>query len=416
MTLIFKGLIRGLFLELIMLFELLFGLPTLKVLCYCIGRFKKKSIDIGLGPEPLINNIYHKMALEKQGYSVETFVNQVYHITTDFDYRGDKLRINKTRIGRYFGKYYFFLRAVARYRCIYMYFNGGPLYADSSLRKYEPILLKLSKTKVVVMPYGGDVNIMSNFPNLVFKHAIDADYPEFYKNLPLIEAQVRRWTTHADHVISGCDWVDFTYHWDTLTLAHFSIDINKFAPFRRDLNFYDCEFTAERPLRILHAPNHRTIKGTDFFIRAVEELKTEGYSIELVLVQGKSNDEVLEAMSIVDVVADQLLVGWYAMFALEAMSMGKPVICYLRQDLIELYLSSGNLESLEEIPHINSHFLEVKLNILKILSGEISLRERSLKGIEFVNKYHSLEYIGEMFHKINLGLEIAPSNKSVNLE
>lgn len=42
------------------------------------------------------------------------------------------------------------------------------------------------------MPYGGDVNIMSNFPNLIFKHAIDKDYPEFYKNLSLVESQVRR--------------------------------------------------------------------------------------------------------------------------------------------------------------------------------------------------------------------------------
>lgn len=82
-------------------------------------------------------------------------------------------------------------------------------------------------------------------------------------------------------------------------------------------------------------------------------------------------------MSNVDVVADQLIIGWYAMFSMEAMSMGKPVICYLRKDLIELYLSSGNLVSLDELPHINSHFLEVKQNLLGILQGDISLVERS---------------------------------------
>jgi glycosyltransferase involved in cell wall biosynthesis len=395
------------------LFEFIIILPTLKVVCYCIGRFGKKSIDIGLGPEPLINNIYHKQALEKKGYSVETFVNQVYHIVSAFDYRGDQLSYNKTKIGRYFTKYYLFLRAIRRYRCIYIYFNGGPLYTSAVLKKYEPSLLKLSRTKVVVMPYGSDVQIMSQCPNLLFKHAMVLDYPETHKSALLVEAQIYRWTTHADHVISGCDWVDYTYHWDTLTLAHFSIDVDKFAPYRKDLEFYNRDFTESAPLRVLHAPNHRTIKGTDFFIKAIEELKSEGHPIELVLIQGKSNSEVLEEMSNVDVVADQLIVGWYAMFALEAMSMGKPVICYLRKDLVELYLSSGNLESLEEIPHINSSFLEVKNNLLKVLNGEISLRARSLKGMEFVNKYHSLEYIGEIFHKINLSLEIAPSKRSV---
>ena len=36
---------------------------------------------------------------------------------------------------------------------------------------------------------------------------------------------IDRWTTHSDHVISGCDWVDYMHHWDTLMSAHFSIDI-----------------------------------------------------------------------------------------------------------------------------------------------------------------------------------------------
>ena len=40
----------------------LFFLPLVIIFSF-IARFKKKSIDVGLGPEPLINNIYHKKAL-----------------------------------------------------------------------------------------------------------------------------------------------------------------------------------------------------------------------------------------------------------------------------------------------------------------------------------------------------------------
>ena len=37
----------------------LIALPVL-ILLALISRFKTRKIDIGLGPEPLINNIYHK--------------------------------------------------------------------------------------------------------------------------------------------------------------------------------------------------------------------------------------------------------------------------------------------------------------------------------------------------------------------
>ncbi len=52
-----------------------------------LGRYSKKSIDIGLGPEPLINNIYHKQALELYGYTTQTFVADVYFTTDKFDVR-----------------------------------------------------------------------------------------------------------------------------------------------------------------------------------------------------------------------------------------------------------------------------------------------------------------------------------------
>lgn len=84
-------------------------------------------------------------------------------------------------------------------------------------------------------------------------------------------------------MINGCDWVDFTYHWDTLTLAHFSIDIAKFSIYRKDPSFYKRQYTLDNPLKILHATNHFAMKGTNFFIKAVEELKSEGFPVELVL-------------------------------------------------------------------------------------------------------------------------------------
>lgn len=388
--------------------ESLFAVPYLYYKCFRIGRINQKPIDIGLGPEPLINNIYHKKALLLYGYTVETFVNETYFITDDFDYREDLAYQKRGWLGKYFSKYLFFIRTVATYKCIYIYFNGGPFYAEEKLKRHEPKLFKLAKTKVVVMPYGGDVSILSEFKNLPYKHAMISDYPSFFKRNQSVKEQVLRWVENADHVISGCDWVDYTYYWDTLTLAHFSIEVSKFAEYRKDPSFYQREYTSENPLKILHAPNHMAIKGSRFFMQAVEELKYEGYPIELVLLTGKSNLEILKTMSEVDVVADQLIIGWYAMFSMEAMSMGKPVICYLRDDLIDLYLSSGNLQSKNELPHINIHFSNVKSHLLKIFNGELSLLDHSEKGLRYVEKYHSTKYIGKIFDDINKKIGLQP--------
>lgn len=88
--------------------------------------------------------------------------------------------------------------------------------------------------------------------------------------------------------------------------------------------------TDERPLVFLHAPSHRGAKGTEFVLTAAEVLKAEGHAFELRLVEGLPRAEALQAYASADVIIDQLLAGWYGGFGVEAMSLGKPLIAYLR--------------------------------------------------------------------------------------
>ena len=66
------------------LIEISFSMP-LVVIFSLISRFKRKKFDVGIGPEAIINNYYHKQALVKNGYSVLTFVRSYYYITDKFD-------------------------------------------------------------------------------------------------------------------------------------------------------------------------------------------------------------------------------------------------------------------------------------------------------------------------------------------
>jgi len=94
-------------------------------------------------------------------------------------------------------------------------------------------------------------------------------------------------------------------------------------------------------LKIVHAPSDPKVKGTEYVIKAVQELKSEGYRIELDLVKDMPHQKALEHYRQADIVVDQLLVGWYGVFAIECMALGKPVCVYIRDDLRK-YLPSDH--------------------------------------------------------------------------
>jgi glycosyltransferase involved in cell wall biosynthesis len=87
---------------------------------------------------------------------------------------------------------------------------------------------------------------------------------------------------------------------------------------------------------VAHAPSNRAIKGTKHLEAAVAALQAEGLPVRLKLLEGLSQDELRRECSKADLVVDQVLVGWYGVFTLEMLAMGKPVVVYLRPDLLQI--------------------------------------------------------------------------------
>ena len=319
-------------------------------------------------------------------------MSKTFFITDEFDL--DLTRWRSTVFLNRCIPYYLFCRALFRYRVLFIYFNGGPFISMKYvLHALEPFFYKLANLKIVVMPYGGDVQLLTRCKNLYYRHALVSDYPKFWMMYDITRKNIERWTYHADWVISGADWVEYMYHWDTLMLGHFSIDMEHWAPVERTIQAQDTR------LRILHAPNHTMIKGTGALIAAIELLKSQGLDLELILLQGVPNSEIRSAMADADLVADQFVIGWYAMFAIEAMAMEKPVLCYLREDLVELYVKAG-LVSDGEIPLIDTDMCEIASKIRWAYNNREELRAIGKKGREFVQKHHSIEYVGRIFSGI----------------
>jgi glycosyltransferase involved in cell wall biosynthesis len=84
-----------------------------------------------------------------------------------------------------------------------------------------------------------------------------------------------------------------------------------------------------RPV-VLHAPSSRRRKGTEHVIAACE-----GLEVELDIVEGLRHDEARRHYERADIVVDQLNAGWYGIFAVEAMALGKPVLSYLHDEAAE---------------------------------------------------------------------------------
>ena len=82
-----------------------------------------------------------------------------------------------------------------------------------------------------------------------------------------------------------------------------------------------------RRVTLLHSPSAPVVKGTQLIRAAVERLQRRGHPIDLVLMQGMRNDEVLDAIGRCDLVVDQLYSDTpMAGLAFEAALLGKPTL------------------------------------------------------------------------------------------
>jgi glycosyltransferase involved in cell wall biosynthesis len=61
----------------------------------------------------------------------------------------------------------------------------------------------------------------------------------------------------------------------------------------------------------------------------------EQLPVELDIVEGVPHEEARARYARADIVVDQLRAGWHGVFALESMALGKPVVTYLKPDVVE---------------------------------------------------------------------------------
>jgi len=90
-----------------------------------------------------------------------------------------------------------------------------------------------------------------------------------------------------------------------------------------------------RPL-VAHSPSAVRYKGSPSVLAAVEELQ-QVLDFEFVLNSGRPRGQALRIVGRADIFLDQFVGGGYGVAAIEAMALGKPVVCYIKPSLQALY-------------------------------------------------------------------------------
>ena len=140
-----------------------------------------------------------------------------------------------------------------------------------------------------------------------------------------------------------------------------------------------------RPL-VVHAPSSREKKGTQHVIEACAQLP-----VELDIVEGVPHDVARERYARADIVVDQLNAGWHGVFALESMALGKPVVTYLKPDVVERSAEGYGIR-IPIVPATKETLVEALLPLIEqpALRREIGAQSRA-----YVERVHDIDRVAD---------------------
>lgn len=270
----------------------------------------------------------------------------------------------------------FFLWAIRHYH-VFHFFWGVSLLSWWRFHLLDLPILKLLGKKIVVHFRGLDIIDIRYFDFLRARNRGETmEKPPFSRPDQL--RRVRKWLRYADVVLVSEP--------DLFAVVPEAI----LSP-----QVIDCEYwTATKPplsetdgtIRIVHAPSSRRKKGTDFIEQTIDRLKTKGYAVELVLAEKLPFHKIKELYEASDIGIDQVLYGWHGKVSVELMSLGRPVVCNISDELRvfrpELPIIHGDPHNLEEVLE------DLICNRAKRL--ELGARSRS-----YALRYHHTEVIAD---------------------
>jgi hypothetical protein len=257
------------------------------------------------------------------------------------------------------------------------------LYSDIYARFGELLDVKVANllNKVVAVTYQGDDARQGGYCDANYDIHPGKEFTNGYYNADTDRFKRKRieiFDRHADLIYALNPDLMNVLPARTKFMAYASVDPREWTP------IYSEESVPAIP-HIVHAPSNRLFKGTRFIQDALNRLENEGIKFRYTFVEGMSNAEARKIYETTDLLIDQVLAGYYGGLAVELMALGKPVVCYLREEDMR-HLPPGMWN---DMPIINAR----PDTIYDVLKEYLTIKKHSLREIgahsrQYVEKWH----------------------------
>jgi len=276
----------------------------------------------------------------------------------------------------------FFIKALTRYDVFHFNFGRSLLPYSRYLGPLElsdlPILKGLGK-KIVVTYQGSDVRqknfCASNFAISAYAEADSYGSDKAYLSDALKRKRADKFGRYAHKIFSLNPDLLYVLPPRAEFLPYSSVDLTEWLPSSK---------SKEERFVILHSPTNRSIKGTRYILEAIDRLKDKYKNVVLMLVEGVPHGKVKELYAQADLAIDQLLVGWYGGFAVEMMALGKPVVCYIREE--DLKFIPGQMK--DDLPIVNANTDTIYEVLSRLVEQQDQLHLIGERSRAYVERWH----------------------------
>ncbi|SDY16756.1 Glycosyltransferase involved in cell wall bisynthesis [Evansella caseinilytica] len=314
-------------------------------------------------------------ALREQGANAASCS---FRSTNFYDYLADiRLNLNQYSIKKSDSvRRQFFRQAMAEYDLFHFHF-GETFFPDKrDLRE-----LKNAGKKRIVHHRGSEVRKLS------VARSFGNPYVQVKKSWPekTITNNLTKLSADIDHaIVNDHELLAYVkpYYKKTYVVRQ-PLDCSRFQPVYPS--------PQKKPL-IVHAPSNREIKGTEFVIKAMEQLKQDGEQFTFRLIEKLPREEALALYRKAAIIIDQLRIGSYANFSLEAMALGKPVVCFIRNDLLKTYPP--------DLPIVNANPDTIYEEVKKLLHEPEAWAKIGKRSRKYVEGHHRPDAIAKQLLQI----------------
>lgn len=191
------------------------------------------------------------------------------------------------------------------------------------------LLLKAMQKRVFYHFRGSEIRLASIFRKATPYNYVDEQLSCDDGTMPFCFAEIDQ-KAFRDFVLGVCDDV-FVNDPELQCYVPNALIVPRAIDFT-NLTYEDSKSIPSIPL-IVHAPSRSGVKGSQYVLNAIEQLKQEGLTFDFKVVQNMPHEEAMAVYRKASIIVDQLRIGWYGVLAVEGMAMGKAVVSYIRNDL-----------------------------------------------------------------------------------